>query len=147
LVPCEDQFTVAEGRPGRALLPVVLAAALAAACSDEPGERIALPTPFVGRATVVPGQPPVVWLAAQTEEVETDHLIVVEPGGSRVRLERLSADATRFFSLRDDAWRRMSTAEVELIEVGTPVCVESLLDETTFLALRVFIGAACGPAG
>lgn len=137
---------MAADRLRRALAPLALVTALLAACSDDPAEPTQLPTPVVGRATVVPGQPPVVWLAAQTEEVTGDRLIVVEPAGSRIRLERLSGGATRFFSLQDNTWRRMSVADVELIEVGTPLCVESLLDGETYLALRVFVGAACGPS-
>jgi hypothetical protein len=94
----------------------------------------------------MPGQPPVVWVTAQSEEVADDHLLVVERSGALIRLERLAGDATRFFEQQDGDWVRMPTGDVELIEVGTPVCVESLLDGETFLALRVFVGAACAPA-
>jgi hypothetical protein len=127
------------------LAALALVAVILAGCGDDGDPAEALPTPSVGRATVVRGQPPVVWLSAQTEEVAGDHLVVVEPSGSRIRLERLSGDATTFLSVRDGEWHGMADPDVELIEVGTPLCIESLLDATTYLALRVFVGAVCGP--
>jgi hypothetical protein len=39
----------------------------------------------------------------------------------------------------------MTPDDIQLIDVGTPVCVESLLDRNHYLAIRVFVGAACGP--
>ena len=72
--------------------------------------------------------------------------VVVENEGPRVRLRRLSGDATSFFGPEGEGWRRMAEEEVRAVEPGTPVCVESLLDGQTYLAIRVFVGAACGPA-
>jgi hypothetical protein len=109
---------------------------------DRPEE---LPRPSIGPATPVAGQPPVIWVAGQVEEVSGDRVVVVEPEGPRVRLQRLAGGATRFFGLRDGAWRRLQRTDIELIEVGTPMCVEVFLDDPAYLALRVFVGAACGP--
>lgn len=135
-------------RTFRTLLAAATAvAAVAAGCREDPGPPEALPTPSAGSVSAQPGRPPVVWLSAQAHEVGADHLIVVERDGPQVRLARLAGDATRFFESREGAWRRMADPDVELIEVGTPLCVESLLDGTTWLALRVFVGAACGPTG
>ena len=39
----------------------------------------------------------------------------------------------------------MPEADALLVKEGTAICVESLLDGRRLLALRVFVGAACGP--
>jgi len=70
---------------------------------------------------------------------------MVEDGGSRVLIRRLAEGATRFFVMKDGRFERLDEVDAQLIEVGTPLCVESLLDGRELLALRVFIGAACGP--
>jgi hypothetical protein len=117
-----------------------------AACGGDPEIRAEeLAGPSVGPATPVAGQPPVVWVAGQMEEVSGARVVLVEPDGPRVRLQRLAGGATRFFGLQDGGWRRMEHADIELIEAGTPLCVEVFLDDRAYLALRVFVGAACGP--
>ena len=128
---------------------VVSAAAvlvLAAACGETP------PTP---RETVPPaspnepgpGDPPVVWLSGTLEDVQEGRLALREGGrGPRVELQRLAQGATAFYLLRDGSWEELAPEEVELLEVGQRVCVEALLDESAFLALRVFLGAGCGPS-
>jgi hypothetical protein len=126
---------------------VVLALAVTGvACDQDPATPVVLPRPSVGRASPVPGQPPVVWLAAQTETVTSERIVVIEPEGPRVRLQRLAGDATKFFVFDDGEWAAMPPEDAVLIEVGTPLCVEALLDGKTYLALRVFVGGACGPA-
>ena len=130
----------------RALGPLLAAAAVAGvACDQEPSTPVVLPRPSVGRASPVPGQPPVVWLAAQAETVTSERIVAIEPEGPRIRLQRLAGDATKFFVLDDDGWTRLPAEDAELIEVGTPLCIEALLDGKTYLALRVFVGGACGP--
>jgi hypothetical protein len=42
--------------------------------------------------------------------------------------------------------RELSDQEVAGLEAGARACVETLLDGETFLALRVFLSADCGPA-
>jgi len=93
----------------------------------------------------VPGQAPVVWVSGQSERVTGSRLSIVEDGGSPVAIRRLSEGATRFFVMKDGRYERLDETDALLIEVGTPLCVESLLDGRDLLALRVFIGAACGP--
>jgi hypothetical protein len=125
---------------------MVLVALAGAACGGDPvGQAAELPGPSVGPATAGAGRPPVVWMAGQMEEVSRAQVVLVEPDGPRVRLQRLAGGATRFFRLQDGAWRRMENTDVDLIEAGTPMCVEVFLDERAYLALRVFVGAACGP--
>jgi hypothetical protein len=104
-----------------------------------------LPEPSAGAATTVPGQPPVVWVSGQTAVVTSNRVNVVEGPGSRLSIRRLAEGATKFFRQDSDRWVLMSPDDIQLIDVGTPVCVESLLDRSHYLALRVFVGAACGP--
>jgi hypothetical protein len=115
------------------------------ACSGSTPAVAVLPRPSAVPASVVPGQPPVVWVSGQSSVVTTSRLTVVEPGGSRAIVRRLSRGATKFFVLHEGRFEHMAEDDALLIEVGTPMCVESLLDGRRLLALRVFVGAACGP--
>jgi len=119
----------------------------AAACSDPEPVIARLPHPSIGAATVVPGQAPIVWVSGQSAAVSMTRLTIVESAGSKAVVHRLAEGATKFF-VRDadtDRFVSMPEADALLVEVGTPMCVESLLDERRMLALRVFVGAACGP--
>jgi hypothetical protein len=122
-------------------------AAALSACSDDPKPPPVeqLPHPSTGAPTVVPGQAPVVWVSGQSATVSTAKLTVVETGGSRAVVHRLSEGATRFFVLHTGRFEAMPEADALLVRQGTPMCVESLLDGKRLLALRVFVGAACGP--
>jgi hypothetical protein len=95
--------------------------------------------------SVVPSQAPVVWISGQSEDVGLAKLTVVEAGGSRAIVHRLSEGATRFFVLHEGDFEAMPEADALLVQRGTAICVESLLDGRRLLALRVFVGAACGP--
>jgi hypothetical protein len=87
----------------------------------------------------------VVWVSGQSDHVSGSRLTVVTGGGALTVIHRLAEGATRFFVWKDGLYERLDEADAGLIEVGTPLCVESLLDGRTLLALRVFLGAACGP--
>ena len=63
---------------------------------------------------------------------------------SRRLFRRLGQDATAFFRATGDAWDRV---EGSAVGKGEQACVETLLDGANLLALRVFLGADCGPAG
>ena len=122
-----------------------LAAASLAACSSQVPTAADLPHASKGPAKVVPGQAPVVWVSGQSDRVSGSRLTVVTGGGALTVIHRLAEGATRFFVWKDGRYERLDEADAGLIEVGTPLCVESLLDGRTLLALRVFLGAACGP--
>src|SRR5439155_5194306 len=68
-----------------------------------------------------------------------------EPFGSVVRLARLGNGATAFFEVEAGAWHRL--AATTSVATGASVCAQTLMDGTNLLALRVFLGAECGPAG
>jgi hypothetical protein len=133
---------VRTGRIGALALMVVLALP---SCSGTHLRLAHLPTPSIGPATTVPDQPPVVWVSGQTATVTPHRINLVEQPGSRLSIRRLAEGATKFFRQDSDRWVLMAPDDVELIDVGTPVCVESLLDRNHYLAIRVFVGAACGP--
>jgi hypothetical protein len=118
------------------------------ACRKDPPKVPAvelLPKPSTGAPSVVPGQAPVVWVSGQAVTVSISKLTVIEGGGSKAIIHRLSEGATRFFVLHSGKFEAMPEAEALLVRAGTPMCVESLLDGRRLLALRVFVGAACGP--
>jgi hypothetical protein len=137
----------------RPLHPVLLALALTvslAACrsSDPPPDGGTFPT--VSENEPGPDDPPIVWIAGILEVLEEGQLALREGRqgqGPRIRLERLAEGATDFYRLEAEAWTELSPEEVDLLQVGEPACVEALLDGGTFLALRVFLGSSCGPAG
>jgi hypothetical protein len=135
-------FVVRTGRIGVAALILLMALP---ACSGAHLRLAHLPTPSIGAATTVPGQPPVVWVSGQTATVTPHRVSVIEEPGSRLSIRRLAEGATKFYRQDSDRWVLMSADDVHLIDVGTPVCVESLLDRGHYLAIRVFVGAACGP--
>lgn len=134
-------------RPLSALFAALL---LAAGCaSEEPvGESTPAgrPLPSVERHEPGPGDPPVIWVAGTVERIGKGEIAVRQGAGPRVALVRLAEGATRFFGLEGDAWLELSSDDVALVEVGTAACVEAVADAGTFLALRVFLGASCGPS-
>jgi hypothetical protein len=90
------------------------------------------------------GQAPVIWVGGILTDVTNRQLVLKEALGPRVTLKRLGQDATAFFRAAGDAWERVDGA---VVETGNQACVETLLDGENLLALRVFLGADCGPAG
>ncbi len=101
------------------------------------------PPPPTASQSLGPNQPPVIWLGGTVEAATTDRLELQEGSGSIVTLLRLGQGATAFFRVSGDRWVRLPR-QVD-IESGERACVETLLDGTSLLALRVFLGAGCGP--
>jgi hypothetical protein len=124
----------------------VLSAVVLAGCSQPaPPPVEQLPRPSAGVPSVVPSQEPLVWVSGQSVKVSPSRLAIVENGGSKAIVYRLAAGTTKFFVLHQGRFESMPDAEALLVRTGTPICVESLLDGRRLLALRVFVGAACGP--
>jgi hypothetical protein len=88
----------------------------------------------------------VVWLDGTLESITESELAVREGQGPRITIERFAAGATSFLRREGSGWRELSPDEVDSLEAGAATCVETLLDGGTFLALRVFLEADCGPA-
>lgn len=89
-------------------------------------------------------EPPVIWIGGTLSQVDTDRLQVRDSLGTLITVRRLGAGATAFFSVSGAQWRRL--ADTAAIEPGGLACVETLMDGLNLLALRVFLGASCGPA-
>jgi hypothetical protein len=86
----------------------------------------------------------VIWLGGTLADVTDTQLVLRQPAGSVVTLRRLAGEATSFFRLSGSEWQRL--APEAQVPAGRAACVETLLDRQTLLALRVFLGAGCGPA-
>jgi hypothetical protein len=84
-----------------------------------------------------------VWISGTVADGDTSHLAIVEPYGSTVTVRLLGAGATTFHAVEAGAW---APVDADRVSVGQAVCVEALLTERTILALRVFLGASCGPS-
>ena len=76
-------------------------------------------------------------------EVTADRLELREGSGQVVTLQRLRHGATAFFRPSGGRWIRV--APETALEPGDVACVEILMDGESLLALRVFLGAGCGP--
>jgi hypothetical protein len=134
---------------GRAALAILfVTAASLASCT-----RTRVVVRQVGRLPPVPtsdgrgpvaNEPPVIWIGGTLSQVDTDRLQVRDSLGTLITVRRLGAGATAFFSVSGAQWRRL--ADTAAIEPGGLACVETLMDGLNLLALRVFLGASCGPA-
>ena len=82
------------------------------------------------------------WVGGTVLELTDRQVLVEETLGAKVGLKRLGQDATAFYRASGDRWERVDPAEVA---IGDRACVETLLDGQNLLALRVFLGADCGP--
>lgn len=133
----------------RGLLLVALGAAAAVSADRlliRPASSADATPPVVSDSQPGPGDPPVVWLDGTLAEVTDSQLSVQEGRGPSISVERFAAGATRFLRLDEDRWLELTEAEAAAVQAGQQACVEALLDGRTFLALRVFLGAGCGPA-
>jgi hypothetical protein len=119
----------------------LLVALGSAACSS--GDRTLPPPPATPEQNLGPSEPPVIWIGGTLSDVAQGSIGVTEPAGSEVKLRRLTGAATSFFLVSGHSWRRLGPKE--RIHTGEPVCVETLMDGATLLALRVFLGSDCGP--
>jgi hypothetical protein len=124
-------------------------AILAAACQSTASPPAAtapgaLPPVPAENASPLPGQPPVVWIAGTLTDVSSQNIHVLEPSGTSVGLQRLAEDATTFYRVSGGAWRKLA-AEAQ-IAAGQQACTETIMDGSNLLAIRVFLGAGCGPA-
>jgi hypothetical protein len=130
--------------PVHLVVPAVVAVLALGACpSSGGGPGRFPPPPPTPKQNLGANQPPVIWIGGTLTAVRPDHLDVREPAGSLVHLGRLAGTATSFFRVAGRGWRRLGGTGVRS---GQPVCVETLMDGSNLFALRVFLGAGCGPA-
>jgi len=111
--------------------------------SASPGSATLPPVPSAPGQSLGPNQPPIVWVGGEITRLRADRLELREAIGSVLTLRRLGGGATSFYRAIAGSWERVDrTSEVE---AGTRACVETLIDGQNLLALRVFLGADCGP--
>ena len=103
-------------------------------------------SPPIERTEPGEGDPPLVWIDGSLEDVGEDQLVVAQGESPRVVIERFAGEATRFFLPDGGSWREISREEVGRIRTGEDACIEALVDEETFLAIRVFLRRLCAPA-
>jgi hypothetical protein len=93
-----------------------------------------------------PGDPPIVWLEGLIEGLDAAEMTLREGEGPTITIRRFEEGATDFLRLTGGRWRQLRTTEIDGLPPDQQACVETLLDGRTFFALRVFVGARCGPA-
>ena len=127
----------------RILVPILLAGAVGVG-SYMAGSR----TPSPGAAGIPQhppeaGDPPAVWVAGTLVEVTASLLVLQEGEGPTIRMQRLAEGSTAGYRASGGRW----VDDASAIRQGRDACVEALLDDGSFVALRVFVGAGgCGPA-
>jgi hypothetical protein len=134
-------------RFGHVLALGTMAGVALAGCS-KPGTTASVhripPAPSPPVRSVEPGQPPTIWIGGTLSDVASASLSIREPTGAEVTVRRLAAGATAFFQVANGSWHRL--APQAQVSAGRQACVEVLMDGANLLALRVFLGAACGPS-
>jgi hypothetical protein len=106
------------------------------------GRAVPLPPPTPAQSLGA-STPPVVWLGGTVQEVTADQMRLVQGDGAIVALQRLAEGATGFYRVVGDAWQKLG-AQTD-VGAGQAACIETLMDGTNLVAIRVFLGAACGP--
>lgn len=101
------------------------------------------PLPPIPPESAGGAQSPVVWVGGVLARITDRQLVIEEALGSEIALVRLGQNATAFLEPVDGAWERVDPETG--IRRRAQVCVETLLDGHNLLALRVFLGADCGP--
>lgn len=102
------------------------------------------PAPSIFSSPGGPGSPPVAWIGGTLVAVGTSTLRIEEPSGAGVVLRRLGAGATGFYRVAAGTWQPVDPPSGP--DLDEPACAETLMTGTALLALRVFLGASCGPS-
>jgi hypothetical protein len=111
--------------------------------SPPSGSQRLPPAPPIPASSLGPDAPPLVWVGGALISIDQTEIQVQEGVGSRVTVELLGANATTFYRPSGGAWASVPRPAVS---TGQPACVEALLAKPALLALRVFLGASCGPS-
>jgi hypothetical protein len=127
-------------------IPVLLTAVvlLAAACRSPAvpaGSGRFPPPPTTPRQSLGPTTPPVSWLSGTLLDATTGSFQLEQGDGAMVTLQRVGA--TKLFRVSGSSWEQLA-AEAG-VRTGEAACIETLLDGSNLVALRVFLGAGCGP--
>jgi hypothetical protein len=85
----------------------------------------------------------VAWISGTVGHVNDAELRIEEPSGPDVTVRLLGSGATTFYAVAAGSWNAVGPG---VVATGEPACVEALLTSGAPLALRVFLGATCGPS-
>jgi hypothetical protein len=88
-----------------------------------------------------------VWVSGRIVSVKPARLTMVEASGARLVMRRLAEGATEFLRKAGASWSRLAESDAAGIRSGTSACAQALRDRGVYLAVKVFVGAACGPVG
>ncbi len=108
------------------------------------GPPLVPPAPSAASASAGSSQLTVVWVGGTLSDVTPDVLKIHEASGSTVTLQRLAEGATAFFRVSGSRWLQLDRSAQ--VPAGQAACVEAGMAGSSFLALRVFLGVACGPS-
>ena len=136
---------------GRSVLPRAVAFALllltCAACRELGGggspHGPVPPPPATPSQDLGSSSPPVVWLGGTLESIESERILLRQSDGSQASLQRLADSATKFLHVSGGAWREFVPPTGGA--GGQRACVETLMDGTNLVAIRVFVDVGCGP--
>ena len=128
------------------LAALVCVAATAGSCPADGGPASSgrvPPPPSTPTQSLGADSPPVVWLGGTIVEARADRIRLQQGDGSIAALQRLPGSATKVFEIAGDAWAPVAPGA--RVDGGKPACIETLMDGTNLVAIRVFLGAGCGP--
>jgi hypothetical protein len=130
-------------------LTLALAALSLPACDLLSGNDTPSPSilPSADDRSPVAGQPPIAWIAGHLQAIAENRVTLRDRSDAVVQLQRLSGGTTRFLAPEGSGWRDLGADEVGTVEAGRKACAEVLLDGQSFVALRIFLDADCGPTG
>ncbi len=123
------------------VVPLLVAATACHASPSPTGSGGVPPPPTTPNQSLGPSTPPVSWLSGTLTDATRDSFRLEQGDGVLVTVERLGS--TKLFRVSGDAWTQL--AGEAPVRAGEDACIETLLDGSNLVALRVFLGAGCGP--
>jgi hypothetical protein len=85
----------------------------------------------------------VTWLSGTIQDATTQAFRLRQGDGALVTVQRLAGSGTKLFRVSGSTWEQLASGST--VRNGQSACIETLLDGSNLVALRVFLGAGCGP--
>ena len=128
-------------------LTFALLVVLATACKELTGggssQGPVPPPPPTANQNLGSDSPPVVWLGGTLDSIGPDRIVLRQSDGSEASLQRLAGAATKFLRVSGGEWKSYGPTAGDA--EGQRACVETLMDGTNLVAIRVFVDVGCGP--
>jgi hypothetical protein len=133
-------------RIGRCAVTLAVVVGLVATAACQPSASPAgsgrfPPPPTTPHQSLGADTPPVSWLSGTLRDATAASFQLEQGDGALVTVQRVGS--TKVFSVSGSSWAQLA-AEAG-VRTGQPACIETLLDGSNLVALRVFLGAGCGP--